>query len=158
MIALCLSKENLMNLMHEYPDARNYYFEAAFERRTEIRRRMRRFYQQIERTNVLNKLLQTKIEEPQGSSFWQSDSHSQTVDYFNDDQCEDQNDLLVEEDIELTEDSLECSIIKNERKMHIDSQKYINSKISKFFVNVDFEKELKDDYDTDDLEAVSEDE
>ena len=35
---------------------------------------------------------------------------------------------------------------------------FINKKISKFFVNVDQENELEDDFDTDELEAISEDE
>ena len=58
----------------------------------------------------------------------------------------------------MSEDSLECSIIKNERRQRVNSQNYINQKISKFFVNVDENQELQDDYLTDELEAISEDE
>jgi len=90
------------------------------------------------------------------SSYWQSESHSCSHD--NVEEALDDEDELIEEEYELSEDSLECSIIKNERKQHTNSQMFINKKISKFFVNVDQENELEDDFDTDELEAISEDE
>ena len=91
------------------------------------------------------------------SSYWQSESHSCSHDNV-EEEALDEEDELIEEEYELSEDSLECSIIKNERKQHTNSQMFINKKISKFFVNVDQENELEDDFDTDELEAISEDE
>ena len=58
LIGLSLSRDNLMNLMQEYPDARQYYFTVAFERRTEIRRRMKRFCHQLESQDILRRLLE----------------------------------------------------------------------------------------------------
>lgn len=60
LIALCLSKENLMKIMDDYPDARKFYFDMAFNRRIEFRRIMKKFYDQLEESSILEKLLYTQ--------------------------------------------------------------------------------------------------
>ena len=57
MIAVSISKETLIQLMKDYPDARKFYSEMGFERRIEFKRRMQRFYYQLEDSNIIEKLL-----------------------------------------------------------------------------------------------------
>ena len=71
-----------MHLMEEYPDARQYYFSVAFERRTEIRRRMKRFCHQLEKKRILTKLLNNAPEHT--SDYWHSENNSQSSDEFDD--------------------------------------------------------------------------
>lgn len=72
MIAQCLNKEIFLNMMNEYPEARHFYYKRSFERRTEIRRRMFKFYQALENQNVLDKIF-TNVNSEIGSSFWRTE-------------------------------------------------------------------------------------
>ena len=56
MFAQCMHKDDFLNLMDEYPEARHFYFQRSFERRTEIRRRMFKFYQALENQHILDKI------------------------------------------------------------------------------------------------------
>lgn len=47
LICLCIKKDILMELMETYPDARKFYFERAWDRRTEFRRRQKKFNEEM---------------------------------------------------------------------------------------------------------------
>ena len=41
--------------MDDYPEARKFYMERSWDRRTEFRRRMRKFYQEFEKQEIFDK-------------------------------------------------------------------------------------------------------
>jgi len=43
LITLCLSSEKFLDMMEEYPDARKFYMDRAWQRRMEFRRRQKKF-------------------------------------------------------------------------------------------------------------------
>ena len=43
LITLCLSREKLLDMMEDYPEARKFYMERAWQRRVEFRRRQKKF-------------------------------------------------------------------------------------------------------------------
>lgn len=47
LITLCLSKEKLLELMEDYPEARKFYMERAWLRRIEFRRRQKKFMRDL---------------------------------------------------------------------------------------------------------------
>lgn len=42
-------------MMDDYPEARKFYMERSWDRRTEFRRRMRKFYQEFEKQEIFDK-------------------------------------------------------------------------------------------------------
>jgi len=48
LITLCLKDEMLLELMDEYPEARKYYMERAWQRRIEFRRMQKKFVKQVQ--------------------------------------------------------------------------------------------------------------
>lgn len=44
LICLCLRKEKLLELMDDFPEAKKFYYDRAWERRIEFRRLQKRFY------------------------------------------------------------------------------------------------------------------
>jgi hypothetical protein len=54
-MTLCLKKDKLLEMMDDYPEARKFYMERSWQRRSEFRRRMRKFYEQLEREQIVNK-------------------------------------------------------------------------------------------------------
>ena len=47
LIALCLKKTKLLELMKAYPEARKFYIERSWLRRIEFRRRQKKFERQF---------------------------------------------------------------------------------------------------------------
>lgn len=60
MIALCLKKDKLLEMMDDFPEARKFYMERSWERRTEFRRRMRKFYQKLQEKEIIDKFMNIK--------------------------------------------------------------------------------------------------
>jgi len=48
LICLCLSRDKLVEIMDDYPEARKFYIERAWLRRIEFRRRQKSFVQSLE--------------------------------------------------------------------------------------------------------------
>lgn len=91
-------------MMNEYPEARHFYYKRSFERRTEIRRRMFKFYQALENQNVLDKIFmnrksdlyfQNKQNSEIGSSFWRSEQSNEEEDNYEGSDSEEYQDELA---------------------------------------------------------------
>ena len=48
LICMCLSRDKLVEIMDDYPEARKFYIERAWLRRIEFRRRQKSFVQSLE--------------------------------------------------------------------------------------------------------------
>merc|ERR1712146_283247 len=59
--------------MDDYPEARKFYMERSWQRRTEFRRRMRKFYEKLEKEQIVNKFA-AKVKQQQPN---QSDEDSE---------------------------------------------------------------------------------
>jgi len=47
LITLCLKKSKLFQMLDDYPEARKFYMERAWQRRIEFRRRQRKFLKNL---------------------------------------------------------------------------------------------------------------
>lgn len=52
LITLCLTREKLLELMDDYPEARKFYMERAWQRRIEFRRRQKAFEKQLDLLDI----------------------------------------------------------------------------------------------------------
>ena len=47
LITMCLDKNKLLEMMEDYPEARKFYMERAWQRRIEFRRRQKKYLLQL---------------------------------------------------------------------------------------------------------------
>mmetsp|Transcript_42101 Transcript_42101/g.64562 ORF Transcript_42101/g.64562 Transcript_42101/m.64562 type:complete len:200 (+) Transcript_42101:1982-2581(+) len=117
--------------MDEYPEARKFYMERAWYRRIEFRRRQKKFLLQL----YHEKGLIFREEEDQRRSKKSGDSSE-------DDDFEAKTERATRKDIQRA----------------TEVRKDIRASISRFYHNINVEDELQEDFDSDDLAEVSEDE
>lgn len=132
LICLCIKKDKLLELMDEYPDARKFYMDRAWNRRTEFRRRQKKFMADIE----------DKLHNYSGSNISLSFNSKKDENEFDEDSVDDINNI----------DSETEQIMK--QKKRLDS---IND-TRKFFYDIDPEAELMEDFSDSELEMYSDDE
>lgn len=53
LVTLCLKKQKLYQMMEDYPEARKFYMDRAWARRTEFRRRQKKFIQKLVQENII---------------------------------------------------------------------------------------------------------
>jgi hypothetical protein len=73
-ITLNLKKDILLAMMDDYPEARRFYMERSWQRRIEFKRRMHKFYEDLENKKVIHKLC--GIDVLMGSDFSESEEGS----------------------------------------------------------------------------------
>jgi len=130
-----LSKEKLLELMEDYPEARKFYFERAYQRRIEFRRRQKKF---------LRELVEKEIHP-------ESDKHG--INNLSIEKSEDSS--LLDDDVSIISESHPDHHHRRKRQLMGEA---ISKNISKYFINPNVEKELSNDYGILDLEELSEDE
>ena len=133
--------------MEDYPEARKFYMDRAWARRSEFRRRQKKFIQKLVQENIIfnNDLSMNSI---QNNDEKESGTNDPAVDHdysFNSSSDEDVK-------IDISDPARQFKI----KDKHI--RELIDKKISKFYHNIDVEVELGDDIPTDELEGLSEDE
>ena len=134
LITMNLSKEKLLELMDDFPEARKFYFERAWNRRIEFRRMQKRFLKKVREIDM--DAIRHAASEPSLKS-------------------EDSSDISDNSDI--ADESQAGNVVTKIRTL---VSKDINEKISKFyFYNADCLEELKnEDFNLSDLERISDDE
>jgi hypothetical protein len=53
LVTLCLKKQKLLQMMEDYPEARKFYMDRAWARRSEFRRRQKKFIQKLVQENII---------------------------------------------------------------------------------------------------------
>lgn len=127
-------------MMDDYPEAKKFYWDRAWQRRSEFRRRQKKFVQNLLKEKIIcdvNFDLETAQAPEQKSHESELVESFDSDDEFNLDTSDPDRDL---------------------KKKHGVIRDLIQDKVSKFFHNVVVEEELADDIPTDELEALSEDE
>lgn len=142
LVTLCLKKQKLLQMMEDYPEARKFYMDRAWARRSEFRRRQKKFIQKLVQENIIfnNDLSLNSIQNND-----EKESGEPLQDSFNSSSDEDVK-------IDISDPARQFKI----KDKHI--RELIDKKISKFYHNIDVEVELGDDIPTDELEGLSEDE
>ena len=123
-------------MIEDYPEARRFYMERAWQRRIEFRRRQKKFISHI------REKVQDRYNNDLDSDDEQKKSKSMDEDVDDDDS--------VEENANLDSDTEK--IIKDKKKLDA-----INDG-TKFFFDIDIDQELKNDFDDEELEKLSDDE
>ena len=133
LIVMCLNKNKFLELMDDYPEARKFYFDRAWNRRVEFRRMQLRFRKRIESIDM------DKIRHMASEPSLKSDDSSNVSD---------NSDIINSDDGNVG------------AKIRDLVDKNIKGKISKFyFFNQECIEELKyEDYCQDQLEEISDDE
>lgn len=142
LVTLCLKKQKLLQMMEDYPEARKFYMDRAWARRSEFRRRQKKFIQKLVQENIIfnNDLSLNSIQNND-----EKESGEPLQDSFNSSSDEDVK-------IDISDPARQFKIKDKQIRELIDK------KISKFYHNIDVEVELGDDIPTDELEGLSEDE
>lgn len=162
MIALCLKKDKLLEMMDDFPEARKFYMERSWERRTEFRRRMRKFYQKLQEKEIIDKFMNIKQKEEKKSEFQsEHDRESESDIYLAQDE-QDQEKSPIPEEEEIAEFSFEHEKVldpelKEEKLKAREIKKLVQKDISKFYP-IDRKDELENDFDSNELEEISDDE
>lgn len=134
LITLCLAKDKLLELMDDFPEARKFYMERAWLRRIEFRRRQKKFIKELISLD-LNQYSKEKISSA-------NDANS------DDSSC-------MSGDDSVQSDSEAQKALMKKKSMISDA---INKNISRFYFNLDIEKELDEEFGPDELEDFSDDE
>lgn len=130
---LCIVKDKLLELMDDYPEARKYYMERAWLRRIEFRRRQKKFIKELISLDLSQYNKDKVIEETEEQS----------------------DDSYVSGDESLQSDTEEQKQMMKKKAQIADA---IDKNISRFYFNLDIEKELDEDFNCDELEDFSDDE
>ena len=140
LITLCLKKQTLFKMMDDYPEARKFYMERAWQRRIEFRRRQRKFLK-----NIVTEDYKIRCGDL-SNSIKDKDSGESNNSSIQDD------DSMYSDESEINPDSqLKERLSKKFSKFY-----YINYK-QIYDINQELEKIASDD-DTDALAEISEDE
>jgi hypothetical protein len=131
---MCVAKDKLLELMEDFPEARKYYFERAWERRIEFRRQLKLFrlkVEDIDMFTIRHEMSEQKLGE-------ESDSSA----------LSDNSDFLQSEGENIG--------TKTQEKIN----ESIKGKISKFYFYNDFSREQlkEEDISQEELERLSDDE
>lgn len=135
LITLCLDKDKLLELMDDFPEARKFYMERAWLRRIEFRRRQKKFIKELIGLD-LNQYNKEKIS------------------FANEDVKSDESSCMSGDD-SVQSDSEAQKALTKKKSMISDA---INKNISRFYFNLDIEKELDEEFGPDELEDFSDDE
>lgn len=137
LITLCLDKSKLLELMDDFPEARKFYMERAWLRRIEFRRRQKKFIKELIAIdlNQYNKPDKTLVAENEAEASEESSG-------------------ISDEDSVQSDSEVQKALVKKNTMIN-DA---ISKNISRFFFNLDIEKELDEDFGDDELEDFSDDE
>ena len=142
--------------MEDFPDARKFYMERSWQRRTEFRRRMRKFYQKLQSEKILDNFIVQPKEQKKSDDEMASDHEEES-----EDQEQQENKSRVSEELSLEDHTQEDKEVdpadKEERARTKKISNLVNENISKFYP-IDKKDELQNDFDSDELEEISEDE
>ena len=119
-------------MLDDYPEARKFYMERAWQRRTEFRRRQKKFFKNFIREKQ-------KIQGHLNGENFSTNSKNH------------------HEDGEESEEDSQNSD-ESEKEIDVMLKDRISKKISRFYYNVNITQELESDDDSEDLEEISEDE
>jgi len=127
-------------MMNDYPEARRYYMDRAWDRRIEFRRRQKKFlidfHEKIDR----------KFRKYDDGSYYSSEDSPEGL----------QECASIESGYESNEDIILDSEEEERKLLQTKLKKISNHSI--FFYEIDIEDELAHDFDDEELEALSEDE
>ena len=155
-ITLCLDKDVLLQMMDDYPEARKFYMERSWDRRTEFRRRMRKFYQEFEKQEIFDKF------HNKTSSSEDDDSKDKAENSDNDNKNSDEDsDDSEKEESDCEDTVLDDEMIYDKKQLKKSNRlnKAINKKISKFYpIEVNDELGHENEELVDKLQEVSGDE
>ena len=137
LITLCLDKSKLLELMDDFPEARKFYMERAWLRRIEFRRRQKKFIKDLIAIdlNQYNKPEKTLVAE-------------------NEAEASDTSSGISDADSVQSDSEVQKALVKKNTMI----KDAISKNISRFFFNLDIEKELDEDFADDELEDFSDDE
>lgn len=137
LITLCLDKQKLLELMDDFPEARKFYMERAWLRRLEFRRRQKKFIKELISLDLNQYTNPDKLESTENVN-----------------EKSDESSGISDED-SVQSDSEVQKAVQKKKTMINDA---ISKNISRFYFNLDIEKELDEDFAQDELDDFSDDE
>lgn len=137
LITLCLDKQKLLELMDDFPEARKFYMERAWLRRLEFRRRQKKFIKELISLDLNQYTNPDKLESAENVN-----------------EKSDESSGISDED-SVQSDSEVQKAVQKKKTMINDA---ISKNISRFYFNLDIEKELDEDFAQDELDDFSDDE